>query len=87
MPVWTDLGCLSRRGELCFQVCDALVVEAEVVAGGPEPLVEGAVVGGELADALGVFGGDPGDGLLGPLGLEVSDLAEQLADAGALGDD
>jgi hypothetical protein len=65
-------------------------VEPEVVPGGLEPLVEGAVVGGELADALlegGVLGGDPGDGFLGPLGLEVADLAEEFADAGALGED
>jgi len=62
---------------LCFEVGDALVVEPEVVPGCLEPLVEGAVVGGELADALlegGVLGGDPGDGLLGPLGFEVAVL-------------
>ena len=83
-------GVLSWRGELRFEVGDALVVEPEVVPGGLEPLVEGAVVGGELADALfegGVLGGDPGDGLFGPLGLQVSDLAEELADAGPLGED
>jgi hypothetical protein len=83
-------GRLSRVGELCFEVGDALVVEAEVVPGGLESLVEGAVAGGELADALlagGVLGGDAGDGLLGPLGFEVADLAEEPGDAGALGED
>ncbi|HET9970728.1 MAG TPA: hypothetical protein VFQ68_21005 [Streptosporangiaceae bacterium] len=61
--------------------------------GGPcglEFLLEGAVAGGESADALlerGVLGGDPLDGLLGPFGLQVPDLAEELADAGALDGD
>lgn len=35
----------------------------------------------------GVLGGDPLDGLLGPLGFEVADLAKEFADAGALGQD
>ena len=55
-----------------------------------EPFVEGAVVGGELADALfegGVLGGDALDRVLGPLGFQVADLAEEFADAGALGED
>ena len=65
-------------------------METQVGTGGLEPFVEGPVVGGELADSLlerGVLGGDPLDGLFGPLGLQVADLAEELADAGALGDD
>ncbi|MGW0316446.1 hypothetical protein [Streptomyces flavidovirens] len=56
-----------------FEVGDAPVLEAQVRAGGLESLVEGAVVGGELADALfegGVLGGDPLDGALGPLSLQ-----------------
>src|SRR5262245_36143000 len=82
--------CLFRRGELCFEVGDALVVEPEVLPGGLEFLLEGAVAGGERADALlerGVLGGDPLDGLLGPFGLQVPDLAEELSDASALGED
>jgi hypothetical protein len=66
----------SRAGDLGFEVGDAPVLEAEVGACGLEPFVEGAVVGGE-----------PLDGLLGPLGLQVADLAEEFTDAGALGDD
>jgi hypothetical protein len=75
---------------LCFEVGDALVVEAEVLSCGLEFLLEGAVPGGERADALlerGVLGGDPLDGFLGPFGLQVADLAEELADTGALGED
>src|SRR6516164_6367452 len=81
---------LLRRGDLGFEVGDALVVEAEVLPCGLEFLLEGAVAGGEGAVALlegGVLGGDPGDGFLGPFGLQVPDLAEELADAGALGED
>ena len=73
-----------------FEVGDALVMEAEVLACGLEFLLEGAVPGGERADALlegGVLGGDPLDGFLGPLGLQVADLAEELADAFPLLDD
>jgi hypothetical protein len=73
-----------------FEVGDAPVLEAHVRPCGLEPLVEGSVVGGELADALfegGVLGGDALDGLLGPLGFEVADAAEDFADAGALGED
>ena len=39
---------------------------------------------GEPVGQRGVLGGDPRDGFLGPLGLQVADLAEQLADAFAL---
>lgn len=79
-----------RIGESGFQVGDPPVLEAQVGAGGLQPLVEGAVVGGELADPLfesGVLGGDPLDGVFGPLGLQVADLTEEFADAGALGED
>lgn len=54
------------------------------------PLVEGAVVSGELAGTLldgGVLGGDPWDGFFGPLGFHVADLTEEFTDAGALGED
>ena len=81
---------LFRRGELGFEVGDALVVEPEVLPCGLEFLLKGPLVGGERADALlerGVLGGDPLDGFLGPFGLQVPDLAEELADAGALGED
>jgi hypothetical protein len=77
-------------GELGFELGDPAVGEPGVRPGGLEPLFQGAVVGGELADALlegGVLGGDPGDGFLGPLGFEVTDLAEEPADAGPLDGD
>jgi len=77
-------------GDAGFEVGDAPVLETQVGSGGLEPFVEGAVVGAELADALlerGVLGGDPLDGLFGPLGFQVPDLAEKFADAGALGGD
>jgi len=81
-------------GEADFEVGDAAVLESEVGAGGLEPFVEGAVVGRQLADPLlevgvlgGVLGGDPLDGLLRPLGLQVADLTEEFTDAGALGED
>jgi hypothetical protein len=45
-------GRIDAFGEACFEVGDAPVLEAEVGAGGLEPLVEGAVVGGELTDPL-----------------------------------
>ena len=65
-------------------------MEAQVGAGGLEAFVEGAVVGGELPDALfegGVLGGDPLDGFLSPYGFQITDLAEKFTDAGALGED
>jgi hypothetical protein len=83
----------SGRGaveELRFELGGAPVGEAQVGAGGLQPLIEGPVVGGELAEALfegGVLGGDPLDGFLGPLGLQVADLAKEFTDAGALGGD
>jgi hypothetical protein len=43
-----------------------------------------------LADALlesGVLRGDPLDGFFGPFGLQVTDLAEEFTDAGALSED
>jgi hypothetical protein len=39
-------------GELGFELGDAAIGEPVVGAGGLEPFFEGAVVGGELADAL-----------------------------------
>src|SRR3954464_7631837 len=45
-------GLRCRFGDTGFEVGDAPVLEAQVRAGGLEPLVEGVVVGGELADAL-----------------------------------
>src|ERR1700730_3622806 len=66
------------------------VLEAQVGAGGLEAFVQGAVVGGELADALlecGVLGGDVLDRVLGPFGFQVADAAEQFADPCPLGHD
>lgn len=83
-------GRCFRVGDGGFKIGDAAVLEAEVGTGGFEPLVEGAVVGGQLADPLlerGVLGGDALDGFLGPFGLQVADLAEEFTDADALGAD
>lgn len=77
-------------GETGFEVGDAPVLEAQGEAGGFEALVEGAVVGGELPDALfecGVLGGDALDRILSPLGFQVSDAAEEFSDTRALGED
>jgi hypothetical protein len=84
------LNSLCRVGDAGFEVGDAAVLEAQVGAGGLEAFVKGAVVVGELADALlegGVLGGDPLDGFLGPFGFQVAYLTEKFADAGALGED
>ena len=65
-------------------------MEAQVGAGGFESFVQGPVVGGELPYSLfevGVLGGDALDGSLGPFGLQVPDLAEELAEPGALLED
>ena len=77
-------------GETGFEVGDAPVLEAQGGAGGFEAFVEGAVVGGELPDALfecGVLGGDALDRILSPLGFQVSDAAEEFSDTRALGED
>ncbi len=71
--------------ELGFEVGDAPVLEPQVRSCGFQPLVQGPVVSGELPHSLfegGVLGGDALDGFLGPLGLKVADLAQELADAG-----
>ena len=50
-------------------------MEAQVGAGGLEAFVQGAVVGGELAETLlecGVLGGDVLDRVLGPFGFQVA---------------
>lgn len=44
------LDSLRGVGDLGFEAGDAAVLEAEVGVGGLEAFVEGAVVGGELAD-------------------------------------
>jgi hypothetical protein len=66
------------------------VLEAQVGAGGFKPFIKRAVLGGELTDALfegGVLGGDSLDVVVCPFGLQVADTAEELTDAGALGED
>jgi hypothetical protein len=66
-------------GELGFELGDAPVGEPVAGTGGLEPLGEGAVIGGELPDALlvrGVLGGDPLDGLLGDATSGVTELPE-----------
>ena len=77
-------------GETGFEVGDAPVLEAQGGAGGFEAFVEGAVVGGELPDALfecGVLGGDALDRILSPLGFQVSDAAKEFSATRALGED
>lgn len=76
--------------ELGFEVGEAAVLEPHVRPGCLQPFVQGPVVGGELPYSLferGVLGGDALDGLLGPFGFQVPDLAQEISDAGALGDD
>ena len=83
---WRSGPC-GWAGDLGFEVCEPPVLEAHVGAGGLESFVQGPVVGGELPYSLfegGVLGGDALDGPLGPLGLQVPDLAEELAEAGPL---
>src|SRR5437763_1001439 len=68
----------------------APVLDAQGGPGRGQSLLQGPVVGGQLPDALlerGVLGGDPAGALLVPLGLQVPDLAEEFADAGALSAD
>ena len=75
----------ARRAVLRGRRCAGLGTAGST--GRLEPLVQGPVVGGELPYSLfegGVLGGDALDGLLGPLGFQVPDLAEEFADAGAL---
>ncbi|MET8213078.1 hypothetical protein ABZT51_45635 [Streptomyces sp. NPDC005373] len=77
----TKPGWWSLFGEADFEDGDSSVSEAQVRAGGLQPLVESAVVGGELEDALlecGVHGVDPLDGFPGPFGLRVADLAQEF---------
>ena len=65
-------------------------MEAQIGAGGFESFVERAVVGGELTNALfegGVLGGDSLDIIVCPFGFQVSDAAEEFADAIALDED
>lgn len=86
--VRTSLGTFSSTPTL--EVRDAPVQETEVGASGLEVLVKRAVSGRQPADSLfecGVLGGDPLDGLLDPLNLQVPDLAGEFADAGSLGED
>lgn len=75
---------------MCFEVGDAAVLEAQVGPGGVESFIEGAVVGGELVNTLlerGVLRADALNPVLGPVRFEVTDAAEEFADACALGDD
>ena len=81
---------MLRFGELGLELSDAPVGEPVVGARGLQPLCEGAVVGGELADSLlerGVLGGHPLDGVLGEFAFGVAELPEKLPDPGALGAD
>ena len=82
------VGDVFRWGQLCFEVGDAAVLEPQVGSGGLESFVEGAVVGGELLQALlerGVLGRDALDRVLGPVRFEVADAAEEFTDVGRAG--
>jgi helix-hairpin-helix protein len=93
----TGAGWLASRGsvrlrvqQLRFQAGDALVEEAVVGPGGLQAFFKGAVAGCEVAEPLferAVLGGEPASGVAIMLALGVAELAEQLADAGALGAD
>lgn len=75
--------------EAGFQIGNAAILEA-VGAGGFESFVHCAVISGEFTDALfecGVLGGDPPTGILCPFGFQISDLAQEQADATALSQD
>jgi hypothetical protein len=76
--------------QLCFQAGNALVEEVVVGPGGLEAFFQGAAAGGKVAEPLlegGILGGKPLDGVGVVVALGVAELAEQLADAGALGAD
>jgi hypothetical protein len=79
---------LLWSAKLCFEIGDPAVLEAQAGASGLEPLVEGQVDSGHLADTLredSVLSGEPLDGLLGPLGLHVPDPAQKFAGSGCAG--
>ncbi|MFD0020077.1 hypothetical protein [Streptomyces sp. NPDC058382] len=73
-----------------FEVGDAFVHEAVVLAGAGQALLNLLVVLGELSYVLlqrGVLGDDALEGALGEVVFEVADLAEEFCDVGALGAD
>jgi hypothetical protein len=80
----------QQFGELGFEVGDALVEEAVVLACAGEALPQSLLVGGKLTYLnfeAGVFGDDPLEGSFRQVVLEVADLAEKLGDACALDTD
>lgn len=79
-----------RGQQLRFEAGDALVEEAVVGAGGLQLVFRCTLVAGELAEPLlecGVLGGEPLERVVVALVLGIAELAEQFADAGALGAD
>jgi hypothetical protein len=77
-------------GEFGFEVGDALVEESVVLACGLEAFAKPLVVLRGLAQLVfqgGVFGDESLDGVFGEVEFKVSDLAEELPDAGPLGSD
>jgi hypothetical protein len=67
-----------RIRDVGFEVGDARSWKRRFEPGRFQPLVLGAGVGGELAEALlecGVLGGDAVDGILSPFGFQVADVA------------
>ena len=84
---WPASGSRLRGQQLRFEAGDALVEEAVVGASTLQAFFQGALPGGEVADALperSVLGAEPAGGVAVVLVLGVAELAEQLADAGAL---
>ncbi|MER6838889.1 hypothetical protein ABT320_33805 [Streptomyces cellulosae] len=76
--------------ELSFEVSDAFLGESEVGAGAFEPLLELAMLLGELVDAVlegGVLGGQLLDGLAGDHLVEVAELAHEFTDPLTLSED
>jgi hypothetical protein len=77
-------------GEFGFEVGDALVEESVVLACGLEAFLKPLVVLRSLAQPVfqgGVLGDESLDGVFGEVEFKVSDLAEELPDAGPLGSD
>lgn len=98
MHLWSSIRVARRAavpgavlsGEPGFELGDTPVGEAVVFAGCLQLLLQGPVLLGEIADLLfedGVLGGDPLGGFFGVGGFKITDLAEEQADAVALGAD
>ncbi|MGW7617506.1 hypothetical protein ACWGLG_16895 [Streptomyces antimycoticus] len=78
---------MSVVDHLGYEVGDAFVGQADVVAGRGQPAGHSPVLLFQFADAFlerGVLRGDPYDVGLGPFRLQVANLAEEFGDQCAL---